>query len=159
MIIYCNPCVYGKGNVILGERLRMYTYYMKKTTLIISGIILLSALGFNIFSSYIYKEKQASPDNIVQPYRATLSGTFDCLPFKNDGKPHDDMCRFGIKTEAGEWYAVDFNLSSEPQPPMKNGTRFKASGTITPLVYLSTDYWDQFNIEGIFSVTDSLQIL
>jgi hypothetical protein len=132
---------------------------MKQFTIL--GVLLVILLVvFFALNSYIYTEKQASPEEVAQshePYRATLSGEYVCLPHAETEGPQTDECAFGIKTETNEYYAVDFSLMSQTAPQLKTGDRFQASGLVTPIERLSTDHWRQYPVEGIFSVTDSVQ--
>lgn len=124
-------------------------------------LVLLGIAGlvwaFYALNNYIYQEKQG--DGVaVEPYRATLSGEYVCLPLKDATDPQTDECAFGLKTESGEYYAIDFNLMSQHHAPLSAGDRILANGVITPIERLSTDHWQRYPIEGIFSVTDSLQV-
>lgn len=121
----------------------------------IGFIVLLAIIGFFAFNNYIYKEKQGSGIP-MEPYRATLSGTQTCLPHKDTNGPQTLECAIGIETDAGEFYALDFNLMSQIPPEIQSGERFTASGVITPIERLSTDQWQKYDVEGIFSVTDSV---
>lgn len=120
---------------------------------VIGGII----AGFYALNDYIYKEKQGE-DKIVEPYRATISGVQTCLPHKDTSGPQTLECATGMKADSGKYYALDFALSSQIPHEIQNGERFTASGVITPIEMLSADHWQKYNVEGIFSVTDSVQI-
>lgn len=128
---------------------------MKKAFIgfIAAGILIVA--GFYAFNAYIYAEKQADPGDIVS-YRATLSGEVVCLPHAGDG-PHTMECAYGLKTDAGEHYALDLTLLSQQHAPLETGERISANGTVTPVEMLSSDQWQRYDIEGIFSVTDSLE--
>lgn len=130
---------------------------MKKTLafIVIAAILLIG--GFYALNAYIYAEKQGDPGDIVS-YRGTLTGEVVCLPHAGDG-PHTMECAYGLKTDVGEHYAVDFSLMSQQATPPETGSRISATGTITPIEMISSDHWQRYDIEGIFSVTDSLQIL
>ena len=133
---------------------------MKKILFILSVVILTLVGGFFALNAYIYNEKQATPEEIeksFEPYRATLTGEYVCLPHV-DGVAPTKECAGGIKTEAGEYYAVDTNLMSQTPPLFNTGERFTASGVITPIERLSTDHWRQYPVSGIFSITDSVEI-
>lgn len=91
--------------------------------------------------------------------RATLTGTYGCLPQEETSAITTDECAFGIKTDEGLYYAIDFGLVSTLPPILTNGTKIRATGRITPIAMLSTDYWQKYPIEGIFSVTDSVEVL
>jgi hypothetical protein len=124
--------------------------------LILLGIIGLVAAFFS-FNNYIYQEKQGGGTG-VEPYRSTLSGEYVCLPHKDTTGPQTDECAFGLKTEVGEYYAVDFYLMSQEHQPMTPGDMISATGLVTPIERLNTDQWQKYPIEGIFSITDSLQV-
>lgn len=121
--------------------------------LVIAGLF----AGFYKLNNFIYKEKQGN-GVAVEPYRATLTGVQTCLPHKNTSGPQTLECAIGMKTDAGEYYALDFNLMSQTPIEIQNGERFTASGVLTPIERLSTDYWQKYNVQGIFSVTDSVHI-
>ncbi len=115
--------------------------------------------GFFLFNNYIYQEKQGDGTD-TQPYRATLEGEYICLPYKtSDETTAEAECEPGLKTAVGEYYAVNFYLMSQEQKPLEEGQRFSASGTITPAETHSAEKWRQFEMEGIFSVTDSVEVL
>lgn len=133
-------------------------HVMKKALTITVLAAALLVGGFYAFNAYIYNQKQADPGD-VRSYRGTLTGEVVCLPHRNTDGPNTMECAFGMKTEVGEYYALDFTAMSQEQPPLDTGDRFTANGLITPLELLSTDHWQKYDIEGIFSVTDSLRRL
>lgn len=129
--------------------------------LLITLVVLVAVLGISLvaLNSFIYNEKQEQPPQTFEPYRATLKGKGVCLPHKDTSGPQTDECAFGMRTEAGEYYALDFNLMSQGYPDeLYNGTIFSANGTVTPIENLSASNWQKYNVKGIFSVTDSVQI-
>lgn len=133
---------------------------MKKNSLyIFISIVVLGILGFFALNNYIYQQKQADEKQVVEPFRGTLSGEYLCLPLVDMQEPILLECRYGIKTDSNEFYALDFLLYSQELPELEVGNRFTANGVITPIEYLSTDEWRKYNVTGIFSVTDSIQIL
>ncbi|PIQ91606.1 MAG: hypothetical protein COV70_02795 [Parcubacteria group bacterium CG11_big_fil_rev_8_21_14_0_20_39_22] len=122
--------------------------------LVIAGLV----AAFYSFNNYIYQEKQ-SGEIVTKPYRATLTGEYVCLPHKDTTGPQTDECANGIRTDIGEYYAIDLYLMSQEHRPLSVGDKISANGLVTPIEYLSTDQWQQYPIEGIFSVTDSLQVV
>lgn len=129
---------------------------MKK---ILSTIVLLSIVlvaGFYAFNAYMYHQKQGD-SNDIQSYRGTLSGEVVCLPHKGDG-PHTMECAYGLRTDSGEHYAIDLTAMSQEQRPLETGERISANGLITPVEMLSSDHWQTYDIVGIFSVTDSVEV-
>ncbi|MFA6094842.1 MAG: hypothetical protein WC757_03080 [Candidatus Paceibacterota bacterium] len=116
-------------------------------------ILLLTVGGFFAFNTFIYNEKQGEAPTF-EPYRGTLSGTTVCLPHKETAGPQTLECSFGLKTDAGEHYVLDYNLMSQTPPvDFQTGVRFSASGVITPIERLSTNQWKKYDVQGIFSVT------
>lgn len=131
---------------------------MKKTLLIIIAVAIFLVAGFYAFNAYIYNEKQGDGKDITS-YRGTLSGEVVCLPHADTSGPQTMECAYGLKTDAGEYYALDLATMSQEHPPLETGERISANGLITPIEMLSSDYWRVYAIEGIFSVTDSVRRL
>lgn len=130
---------------------------MNIKTIILTAVITVVVIagGFMILNAYIYEEKQGAGE-IVEPYRATLTGEYVCLPHVDQTGPQTTECANGIKTDVGEYYAVDLNQMPELVTELKLGERFTANGVITPIERLSSDHWQKYPIVGIFSVTDSV---
>lgn len=114
---------------------------MKKLLLIIASVFLLSACNLGVETE------------IDTPQQVTMTGTFVCLPHKEQGEFQTQECAFGIQTEDGKYYAVDFGLSSNSEIEPAIGEEFTASGILTPIEEISSDHWSIYPIEGIFSVT------
>ncbi len=114
--------------------------------------------GFYSLNNYIYQEKQGY-GNTFEPYRGTLTGEYVCLPHVDTEGPQTLECAAGLKTDVGEYYALDMALMSQEHRQLSTGERISANGLITPVERLSSDHWRKYPIEGIFSVTDSLEIL
>lgn len=131
---------------------------MKKLLALAVVLVVVLVAGFYAFNAYIYNEKQGDPGDI-QSYRATLSGEVVCLPHADTSGPTTMECAYGLKTDVGEYYALDLTLMSQQHVPLETGERISANGTVTPIELLSTDHWKKYAIEGIFSVTDSLERL
>lgn len=131
---------------------------MKKALIILVVVGIALIVGFYALNAYIYAEKQGDPSDIVS-YRGTLSGEVVCLPHKDTDGPNTMECAYGLKTDVGEHYALDLALLSQEHRPLETGERISANGLITPVEMLSSDHWQKYDIEGIFSVTDSLETL
>jgi hypothetical protein len=133
-----------------------------KKILILAGVAVVAVVmlvgGFFILNSYIYQEKQDGTNSSVEPYRAILSGEYVCLPHADKSGPETMECAFGIRTDLGEYFAVDFSLMSETNPGIEVGERFSANGTVTPIEMLSAYQWQKYDVVGIFSVTDSVEV-
>jgi hypothetical protein len=126
-------------------------------TIVFTVLAMLAALyvAFYAFNAYIYNAKQ-SDGTEIQSYRGTLEGEYVCL---GDGTLGPAECEKGLLLDDGSLYAIDLALLSQQAPALIVGNRLVASGVITPIELLSTDHWQQYGVTGIFSVTDSLEVL
>jgi hypothetical protein len=131
---------------------------MKKFLAIIVLVFVILLAGFYALNTYIYNEKQGDGAE-VSSYRGTLSGEVVCLPHAGTSGPTTMECAYGLRTDVGEHYALDLAAMSQEAAPLETGERITANGLITPVEMLSSDYWQTYDIEGIFSVTDSLERL
>jgi len=120
----------------------------------IAGVGVLFLIGYFWMQGHLTKVSEVA----IEPERGTVTGTYVCLPLRKDVARESD-CAAGVHSDDGKYYAIDFGLVSEGTPSFVEGDRLHASGIITPIETLSTDYWRQYIVEGIFSVTDSLQKL
>jgi copper homeostasis protein (lipoprotein) len=129
---------------------------MKKILFTFLGAAMLLVVAFFWLNSYIYNEKQGDTS---EPEHTTLTGEYMCLPLAEEGSADTGDCAVGIKTEYGDYYAIDLGLMSMEAPALVEGDMIRAAGIITPIAELSTDYWKKYPVIGIFSVTDSLELL
>lgn len=117
-------------------------------------VVLVLVLGFFALRSYAPERETETHE----PYRATLTGTHTCLPHRDTSGPQTMECAFGMETDDGRYFALDFSLMSQIPPRVQSGDRFTASGLVTPIENLSSDHWRKYDVEGIFSVTDGVII-
>lgn len=94
---------------------------------------------------------------ISGPQETNLEGVIICLPHRDTSGPQTLECAIGLQTSQGN-YALDTNQQPDLAPKLINGNRFKAHGLITPIEYLSTDHWQKYDVQGIFSVRDSVEL-
>lgn len=125
------------------------TFYMRKT---IGFLILLVILGVGFFVHSLWSSKQT--EIISEPQRATLSGEYVCLSTSSN----EDHCEYGLKTDSGEYYIVNFYLMFQTADPLVVGQHFSANGVIVQLQEEELKKWAQYPVVGMFSVTDSLNV-
>jgi heat shock protein HslJ len=131
----------------------------KASVMTISAVVLIVLIGFVVYAFVKTSEPPVNQGIAVgEPYSATLTGTYLCLPHKDTKGPQTQECALGLETEKGVYYALDFNMLSQPLPTIAGGERITASGTVVPVQALSSDNWQKYPIVGIFSVTGSLKI-
>ncbi len=91
------------------------------------------------------------------PKEQQLEGKVLCLPHKDTSGPQTLECAFGIQTDDGKNYALDAGSTSPL--PYNTGDRIRANGVVTPIEALSSDHWQKYDVVGIFSIRDSLEVL
>jgi hypothetical protein len=121
---------------------------MKKN--IIMLFVAIVVIGIVIISVGFKKEKAELDPT---PKNVTLSGVYVCLPHKDTTGPQTEECAFGIKTDDGDYYAVNFGQSADAMNQFQSGSRIKAEGFTVIKEALSTNQWDKYNMKGIFTVT------
>ena len=103
-----------------------------------------------------------TPTPTLSPHsikKVTLEGQVICLQYKDSSSPHTLECAIGIKTDEGVSYALDTNKMPNSLLEYTTGDRIRGEGFITPVEMLSSDQWQKYEVRGIFSLTDRLQIL
>lgn len=118
---------------------------------IIGAVIVLAAAGYLLFSGAGTQPIAADLD--ATPRNVTLSGTYECLPHLDTTGPQTMECAFGIRTDDGEYYAVNFGQSAGAMEQFQAGAHVTAEGFVVIKEALSTDHWQKYNMKGIFTVT------
>lgn len=130
------------------------TFY--KAIGIIIGLVLLVVVALLISNQKGKDTPTPTPKDIV-PERKTMSGTYiDCLPRQDNFS--SEPCVAGMKTDAGEYYAIDLGLMSQTPPVFTPGDYFTANGILTPREMISSDQTRESVGKGVFSITDSVVI-
>jgi hypothetical protein len=91
------------------------------------------------------------------PKNVTLSGTYTCLPHLDTKAPTTDECVFGLKTDDGEYYMVNFGQSASAMEQFNKRAHITAEGFVVIKEALSTDKWVKYNMKGIFTITKVLK--
>lgn len=125
----------------------------KNSYLLFLAVVASLFLIFILFNSFIYYQKQGGgrPQSIER-YQGQLTGEYVCLPHRDTSGPTTLECAFGLMTDSGEYYAVDFGVENTEFSEFVAGERVTLDGIITPIEMLSTDQWQKYNIQGIISV-------
>jgi len=117
------------------------------------GVCLMVAGAYVMFNHFFVSQSEQD----LIPERVQIGGTYVCLPFRFEYEQTNTDCAAGIYTDTGMYYAVDFGLLSEGMPQLVEGDQFSAEGIVTPVSALGTDYWNRYEVAGIFSITDSFE--
>ncbi|HEY0220696.1 MAG TPA: hypothetical protein VGC58_00555 [Candidatus Paceibacterota bacterium] len=120
----------------------------------ISLIIALLVAGY----FFLYKDSASIKSELdPTPKAATLSGTYVCLPHLDTSGPQTMECAFGLKTDEGDYYAVDLGQASTSLDQFQTGKHIKAEGTIVIKEALSSSQWFKYNMKGIFTITKIIE--
>ncbi len=153
-LFLCTPVFASPRNILVTRGGNVYILYMQ-TKNIILGIGALALVGIAIWY-VVGMRQQQSQDTMLDatPQNVTLSGEYVCLPHLDTTSPQTDECAFGLKTDNGEYYAVNFGASASSMEQFKSGQHITASGFVVIKEALSTDQWATYDMKGIFTITD-----
>lgn len=87
------------------------------------------------------------------PINVTLSGTYVCLPLIDTKTQKTEECEFGLLTDDGVYYMVNFGQSASAKAQFDRNAHITAEGFVVPKEALSTDHWVPYNMKGIFTIT------
>ncbi|MES2930749.1 MAG: hypothetical protein V4665_03115 [Patescibacteria group bacterium] len=91
------------------------------------------------------------------PYSVTLSGTYVCLPHLDTKGPQTEECAFGLQTDDGVYYAVNFGASADAMNQFQTRAHITAEGFVVIKEALSSDQWAKYNMKGIFTITKMIE--
>lgn len=119
----------------------------KKILLVLTAVMVLAFAGYSV------SRMENSPvDSTMQSI--ALSGTYVCLPYVDPSKDPSKECKFGLKTDDGVYYAVNFGASASAMEEFQNRKHIIAKGFVVPKEALNTDQWVPYNMKGIFTITE-----
>ncbi|MBY0110694.1 hypothetical protein K2Y00_01680 [Patescibacteria group bacterium] len=97
----------------------------------------------------------ASPEEVIPNPPTTLTGTYVCLPHKDQSGPQTMECAFGIQTGA-VYYALDFSaFTSEQGMTIATGETIRVEGTITLIAQIPLgDSLHNYAIEGVMRISN-----
>lgn len=118
---------------------------------ILLGIIIVAGLIVYLRPDQTFTNNQPAIIPDALPKTVTLSGTYTCLPHASQEDAQTEECAFGLKTDDGEYYAVNFGQSADQAKLFQNGAHVTADGFIVAKEALSSDQWDKYTMKGIFT--------
>ena len=127
-----------------------------ETTHIGKGLLAVIVLGVAIYAGVALAPEKRPEGQAIDPtpQDATLSGTYGCLPHANPNGPQTEECAFGIKSDDGVWYAVNFGQSADAMQQFRSGAHVTLRGFVVPKEALSSDHWALYDMKGIFTATE-----
>lgn len=123
---------------------------MSSTKKSIAGLIIVFAVVFIVI---IARHHTAPAPLDPTPKNVTMHGTFECLPHANANGPQTEECAFGLKTDEGDHYAVNFGAGATAMQQFQSGAHITAEGFLVLKEALNTDQWNKYNMKGIFTIT------
>lgn len=125
---------------------------MKNSHLVIGVVVILVAVA--AYFLFIKSPTTETPQDLdPTPQSVTLSGTYVCLPHADTTGPQTEECAFGLQTDDGEYYAVNFGASANAMTQFQSGAHITAEGFVVIKEALSSDQWQKYNMKGIFTIT------
>lgn len=129
----------------------------RKNILFVIGALMVVILVTTVFYYGFFNEKTMDKDLDSTPQSATLSGTYVCLPHLDTTGPQTEECAFGLKTDDGIYYAVNFGASATAMEQFKSNAYVTAEGFVVIKEALSSNQWAKYNMKGIFTITKVIQ--
>ncbi len=136
----------------------------RKQILVWLGVLILVVFVYSSFQSAKTNTNLLNDNNAVEektkvlntaPELVALSGTYVCLPPLQENTKTAD-CAFGIYSDEGEYYAVNFGASAGSMADFRDGAHITAKGTIILRESLKPDSWTGFNMKGLFTVMEKM---
>lgn len=115
------------------------------------AILVIVITGLAAYNAFGPRAEAPVIDGATQ--NVTLSGTYECLPHRVTSGPQTDECAFGLKTDEGEHYAVNFGASASAMERFQAGEHITAEGFVVPRMALSDSQWAKYDMEGMFTIT------
>lgn len=125
-------------------------------TKIAVAIVVVGIAGFS-YLAYTQGWSNTTAPLDATPRNVTLSGTYVCLPHRDTTGPQTKECAFGIRTDEGDYYAVNFGSSANAMEQFQSGAYIRAEGFIVIREALSSDHWQKYDMKGIFTITKMLE--
>lgn len=133
-------------------------YHERMTTLgkLLVGVVVIIIVGVGYYLvGRVPAEEPRIPIDAT-PQQMTIAGTYVCLPHLDTTGPQTEECAFGIKTDNGDYYAINFGQSAGAMEEFQSGAHISAEGFVVVKEALSDAQWAKYNMKGIFTVTNKL---
>ncbi len=123
------------------------------------GIVIVIALGLVFAKNGWEKQKSTlvpTPSPSVSSAETQTSGVLACLPPNQTDKPITLECAYGLKTDAGLYFALDTTFYPDALGDLAIGTSVMVTGEITLEKDLENTALDKYAIEGVIMVNTLL---
>lgn len=120
------------------------------------AVLAICFLAYSVITVKLQPKPEARLDGT--PYTVVLSGTYVCLPHLDTTGSQTEECAFGLKTDDGDYYAVNFGAATERIGQFQNSAHITAEGFVVIKEALSSDQWAKYNMKGVFTITRMIEV-
>lgn len=86
----------------------------------------------------------------------TITGNFSCLPLKA-GVAVEADCTLGVESRDGLFYALDISRIQDANTDLKADDTIAVTGFLQPIIEVTSDEWDAYNVAGVIKVNTLLR--
>ncbi len=131
-----------------------------KTIALAVVTMLVLVVGYLLVVQLIGGDQSQGMGEVIDstPQQMTLVGTYMCLPHIDTAGPQTEECAFGLQADDGTFYAVNFGASANAMQQFQANARVRAEGFFVPKEALSTNQWHKYDMKGIFTITQLLDV-
>lgn len=87
----------------------------------------------------------------------TITGNFNCLPFKKNIEISETGCVLGIKDREGKFFALDISRIQDANTDLKVDDTIAVTGVLRPENEVPGTEWEIFEVSGIVKVNTLLR--
>lgn len=124
---------------------------MKNNRVFIGVLVIVSVISIVLFFPIIQRTSKPVDSSSTT---ITLTGTYVCLPLLDKMKTASEECVFGLLTDGGVYYMVNFGSSASAMKEFQDRKRITAKGFVALKETLNTDHWANYNMKGILTITE-----
>ncbi|MBI1974682.1 MAG: hypothetical protein HYS51_02465 [Candidatus Zambryskibacteria bacterium] len=122
-----------------------------------NGIWLVVLAAFIVFGFLLFKGWDKVVNQEIDGKMETVTGSFNCLPFKDGTSIDDTNCVLGVKSRDGFYYALDISHIQDVNTDLKVEDTIAVTGFIKPESEAATSQWTAFGIKGVIRVNTLLR--
>ncbi|MDO8565368.1 MAG: hypothetical protein Q7R67_01990 [bacterium] len=115
--------------------------------LVLAAIVIFGFLLFKGWDKIVNEEIDTT---------STVTGNFSCLPLKT-GIVDETDCTLGVESRDGLFYALDISRIQDANTDLKADDTIAVTGFLRPILEVTSDEWDAYNVAGVIKVNTLLR--
>jgi|GEM_PF-1527852 len=125
--------------------------FLKRNLVWVVVVVALVAFGYLLLNGWdkIVNEKVDS--------MTTITGNFNCLPFKKEIEISETGCVLGVKDREGKYFALDISRIQDANTDLKLDDTIAVTGVLRPQSEVPGTEWEIFDVAGIIKVNTLLR--